>query len=980
MRVVEQGVRAHGEFLIPNIQDVVTGLTVDAIAAFGRQLSIALTGSSGRRRRADLEVATYFNSYKIVDRAFPEIPEGVDQARLIAELRGNEIQAIVQELLAVRLSDAPEITAQHLREAFVVSCTSSYAGTIFDEIDACIADLVVEISTSKPQIAKQIRQEAYFTRINATLEAITRHLAAAASPRDLEEEQRFLAHYRTQVLSHHGSIEPPDFQRRRRVPIPDLYVRPRLVEAGTTLAQRFAHEVDIFDDKNIDRTVILGSPGAGKTTVSNVLLYLHAQTDKLRVPFLVTLRYFAANDPPQWSVVEYIEMRLRTFYQREAPPGLVDRLLLCGNALVVFDGLDELIDTSRRIDVSAIIERFATEYPQAKILITSRLVGYDEARLDEHQFATLTIEGFTESQVEAYVRRWFRQETAISVENADHMATTLLEESGDITDLRSNPLMLALICILYRGEGSIPQSRSAVYEKCADLLFHKWDERRKIYVELRARHLIEPVLKYLAYWMLTRDDARDAVTRSELISETASYFQTRGFDEIYDATEAAEEFVDFCRDRAWVFSEVGTTSTGEQLYTFTHRTFLEYFAAYYLSSINESAERLAAALAPQVSKGEWDMVGQLAVQIKDRNTERGGERIFATLMADRRRRTAEHRMRILGFLARCVAAVQPRSSVVRDLARELMANSDWEYFGEGSEIGPIWALLEGAGDYAEVVAGEVRASIAQMIEGTDIGMAVAGLEIACCLPKALHTSNSSVTRFWGDFAQANAQTYSARVKAAAKLDVPLLWAAYDHALISAKDVVRISRKDLADLFSICWFRSFGFGHTSPINYFLASVLSGQDPGWDIMAALGCRWMALKSPPVLKNPDIADPQQLLFSDHAFGISDTRPDVASARLAESPDAYLGLLFSLALFLEDACRPSYEPDRASIDALMARLEPVPELIPYFSARMGLNQNSPLRQLAIGERHQKFLNEWAHGDIDFIKRERSKKAALQR
>jgi hypothetical protein len=372
------------------------------------------------------------------------------------------------------------------------------------------------------------------------------------------------------------------------------------------------------------------------------------------------------------------------------------------------------------------------------------------------------------------------------------------------------------------------------------------------------------------------------------------------------------------------------------------------------------------------------MVGQLAVQIKDRNTERGGERIFTTLMGDRRRRTAEHRMRILGFLARCVAAVQPRSSVVRDLAREIIVNSDWEYLGEGSEIGPIWALLEGAGDYAEVVAGEVRASIAQMVESTDRGIALSGLEIACCLPKALHTSNSSVTRFWGDFARANAQTYSAQVKAAAKQDIPLLWAAYDQALISAKDVVRISSKDLAELFSICWFRSFGFGHASPINHFLASVLSGQDPGWDLIAALGSRWASLKSAPVLKNPDIADPKQLLFSNHAYGFSDARPDVASARLAESPDAYLGLLFSLALFLEDACRSSYEPDRASINALTARLEPVPELIPYCSARMGLYQASPLRELAIGERHQKFLNEWAHGNIDFIKRGRSKKPAL--
>ena len=82
----------------------------------------------------------------------------------------------------------------------------------------------------------------------------------------------------------------------------------------------------------------------------------------------------------------YIEDTLERFYQCPSPPGLVDLLLLTGRAMVVFDGLDELLDTSRRADISARVERFCAEYPLAPVLVTSRVVGYDQARLDDGQF------------------------------------------------------------------------------------------------------------------------------------------------------------------------------------------------------------------------------------------------------------------------------------------------------------------------------------------------------------------------------------------------------------------------------------------------------------------------------------------------------------------------------------------------------------------------------------------------------------------
>ena len=511
--------------MLINVVDVVDGALVNAIALAGRRIAIGVGGYRGRRRTADLSTARWFETYALTGTS-PDLPAlSEDLAELLPGLlHGDEVQAALQELLAARLTDAPEADAGAARQVLTVTLLSHAAGLaeVADALagyyDDQVCALVARLEADDPPLLAQIRSEAHSTRMINVLNAIERHTAALTTRPASRTEASFLSSYRQHVLTQHGELEPPDFDRRRRIPIADIYVPTIITEEpppGWTAPARPGAKAafDVYElAARLDRSVLLGDPGGGKTTAANVLMHHFAAGQPGRVPFLVTLRNYAATDPPRHSVVGHIEHELETFYQDPAPPGLVDLLLLTGRAVVIFDGLDELLDTGRRADVTGRVEHFCREYPLVPVLVTSRVVGYDQVRLNDHEFTCYRLGGFGNAEVAEYAGKWFDQDSDARPDDAG----TFLAESEGVRDLRSNPLLLSLMCILYRGAGWLPRNRADVYRQCADLLFQRWDARRRIHQELRAGHLIEPVLRDVAWRLFAQDSPQPTVSERRL--------------------------------------------------------------------------------------------------------------------------------------------------------------------------------------------------------------------------------------------------------------------------------------------------------------------------------------------------------------------------------------------------------------------------------------------------------------------------------
>jgi hypothetical protein len=724
--------------MIVNWADVFDLELASALGALGKKLA---DPPIPRRVKNDLETATWADTERLIKLTLPEVfielPEisEADAADLEETLKHHEVQGALQALLAARLTDAPESDAAKAREAVRLALggtkrnrsTRRRSTTKPDPADGPLATFLSEYFDDKicAIVARleghiqfeglaQIRAEAYNSRIVALLGTLVDLVESLSHPgRYSQEEHEILDRYRRQVQERHGKIEPPDFERRKRVPISQIYVPTMIARNGPEYLRKnsIAQEptLSVWElMKRVDRTVLLGDPGAGKTTAANVLVNQFASDPAQRIPVLVTLREYAASTPLPWSVAEHIEQNLRTMYLCPITSGLVERLLYTGRATVVFDGLDELIDTSRRRLVSEMIEQFCTAYPLVPVLVTSRAVGYDEARLDDSLFTCYRLGGFHEADVSEYVKKWFAVQDRLTHAEAALEARAFLKESSSAFELQSNPLLLALMCILYRGAGSLPRDKAGIYARCAELLFGKWDEQRHIRHALRAADFVEEAIRHLAWWMFSNEESLAAVTETALTEQAAEFLQGRAFESESSARSAAKEFVEFCRGRMWVFSDAGTTANGEKLYAFTHRTFLEYFAAAHMAAVSDSPEDLAGFLSSRVTVGQWDVVGELAVQIKGRTNDRGADRIYSALIASES--DLDKNTRLLKFLAQCLDSARPSPANARKVIQAaLTCNSPDNYSAH-----PFGFVLRNGSSYTEIIAEEITKRIIEL--------------------------------------------------------------------------------------------------------------------------------------------------------------------------------------------------------------------------------------------------------------------------
>lgn len=519
------------------------------------------------------------------------------------------------------------------------------------------------------------------------------------SPQQVASIVRYENLYRAQASDRHKLIVPASWDSREPVPIDDIYVAPSLLEIDSILTdpEESKHEVSITNIfQTSQRAAILGNPGAGKSTLIEKLMY-DLSRDRIRhnhsapsIPFRVVLRDYASNKIlHNTALLEYITIRVKTDYMVDIPERFVEYFLETGRGVVLFDGLDELVETHQREEIASDVRSFSSRYGSVPIIVTSRAVGYSTAPLPSGQYSHYYLKDLNDSQVEEYSHKWFTLTSAASDPDKGQLVQAFIEESTSVPDLRSNPLMLALLCNIYRGERHIPRNRADVYRRCSIMLFERWDKDRGITVALPFISHVRYAIAHLAEWIYSNQHLQSGVRESDLISKTKDYLHGRVFDTEEEAETAATQFVSFCRGRAWVFTDVG-----EEIYQFSHRTFLEYFTALSVSRSVSDAVEFWASLRPRLRQGEWDMVAQLALAMFDESHEGGADQVLGLLLDDVSGLAPDQVSNLISWTLRSLAAIVPTPQTRRRIV-EVVLEEDIRAFPKDSsaDVQIHWSIL-----------------------------------------------------------------------------------------------------------------------------------------------------------------------------------------------------------------------------------------------------------------------------------------------
>ncbi|MCB9150927.1 MAG: SUMF1/EgtB/PvdO family nonheme iron enzyme [Caldilineaceae bacterium] len=377
-----------------------------------------------------------------------------------------------------------------------------------------------------------------------------------------------------------------------------------------------------------DGLVILGDPGAGKTTFLKYLTLKLAlgQGEELglaqRLPVLVPLSAYA-NALAEGDVA--LQTFLGGYYEKRGIDLPMTQLLAAalgqGRALLLLDGLDEVQELQRRHLVVERVESFVAHHRQQgnKFLLSSRIVGYRQVRLSCEGLAECTLVDFDEDDIGDFVTKWTSAieraahgDTAQAQREAEEERSELLfavEHNPGVRQLASNPLLLTILALMKRQGVALPERRAQLYERYVETLLRHWNLVRGL-DRRAARDLdvveTQRVLAPLALWMHETSPGVGLVKREDVRRKLVEIYEGRGAD---DSERAAEQLLADARDHASVLLERGP---GE--YGFIHLTFQEYLAAVAIAQLGQrDIGPVVAQLAAHVDDDTWRETSLLTI-------------------------------------------------------------------------------------------------------------------------------------------------------------------------------------------------------------------------------------------------------------------------------------------------------------------------------------------------------------------------------
>ncbi|MBI1832139.1 MAG: helix-turn-helix domain-containing protein, partial [Planctomycetes bacterium] len=320
----------------------------------------------------------------------------------------------------------------------------------------------------------------------------------------------------------------------------------------------------------------------------------------------------------------------------------------CGRAILLFDGIDEIGSIERREQLHAAIWEGLIRYPASRVVLTSRIVGYekvpfdrrviltpservafvahglaglgktkvaslmraaqqrglgadssDQEKTDDEPLDTLVprhrnvgaipspddlpvlyVAPFDDERIRAFALNWYGQR-----ENSDRLARmktdsliAAIARTPGVGVLARTPNMLTLIALIQNIQADLPEGKANLYGKIAESYLDTIDNFRKI-KGLGDDTLLDKMrwLGRLAFEMQKRRTESGSEARPDVLipldevrSILAGCMGRRGDRDV-------TAFIDRVRQRSGLLTERGADQ-----YAFTHLSFQEYFAGWFM--------------------------------------------------------------------------------------------------------------------------------------------------------------------------------------------------------------------------------------------------------------------------------------------------------------------------------------------------------------------------------------------------------------
>ncbi|MCU0537429.1 MAG: NACHT domain-containing NTPase [Hydrococcus sp. Prado102] len=351
------------------------------------------------------------------------------------------------------------------------------------------------------------------------------------------------------------------------------------------------------------KLIVLGKPGAGKTTF---LKYLAIQCNQGKfkpnlIPIFIPLKYFAeALDRP--TLLEYIARQFSTCGVTEEQ---IQELLKQNSALILLDGLDEVReeDWERTIkEIRDISRQFYDNY----FIITCRIAA-KEYIFDK--FNEVEVADFDDQQIEIFIKNWFRNKS-VKAENF----LKYLKVNNRCYQLAVTPLLLTLFCLVFEDAGYLPANRSELYQEALDVLLKKWDAKKGIQRDLVYKQLSlqrkNDLLSQIA--LITFEKKKYLFTQKEAEQYIADY--------IKNLPDAESDWETLQLDSEAVLRSIEAQhglliERAKGIYSFSHLTLHEYFAAREIVIRKRPQKEVLEQLVKHATEKRWREVFLLATEM-----------------------------------------------------------------------------------------------------------------------------------------------------------------------------------------------------------------------------------------------------------------------------------------------------------------------------------------------------------------------------